>query len=199
MSEIRINPRKGWVRADQARSDEDVKRETDLQKALATAEKQIRALERKVRDRRISLKDVPSNSLASGKDLFYFKVTYKDKNQQVIAETVSASWDEIFTAIGPSMYGYLIRKLSSYNNDVAIYSFERNIEDMIREKIVDRVQGRAIKIQTGQMDRCVIHLKQLGLVMFEQKEAKDGTVFRGLTLTEYGEQYLTLQNVVRKD
>ena len=53
MAESRIRPRTGRVRADQARSDEDIQRERRLTEELSEARQQIELLGRELRDRAV--------------------------------------------------------------------------------------------------------------------------------------------------
>jgi hypothetical protein len=66
------------------------------------------------------------------------------------------------------------------------------LEEHIRAKIIDRVQNRKIKIEVSQVDTCILQFKELGLLLFAENKQEDGEVFRGVTLTERGEQRLTL-------
>ena len=101
------------------------------------------------------------------------------------------SWDEIFQTIGPSLYGYILRKASRYNK-TSYYTFQENIVSFIRSKIIDLVDSRKIEIQEGQIDTCVFQLKELGYLRFSENLHEDGEVFRGITLTEFGERCLSL-------
>ena len=110
MHESRVRPRIGWIRGDQARSDEDRQREIKLQDALDSTKDEVRKLERKIRDRAMLVDEIPREQLSQGTDQYYFTVIFRDENKQVVTEKVPMSWDEIFEAIGPTMYGYIIRK-----------------------------------------------------------------------------------------
>lgn len=191
MHEARIRPRIGWVRADQARSEKDRKRELKLGEQLQEAEELIDELEREIRDRSVITDEIPREQLRQGSDLFYFKVCFRDTGKKLITEDVPVSWDEIFRIIGPSLYGYLVRKISKHNQGSS-YPFEGNIEQYIRTKIIDRCQTRKLEILHGQVDTCVFQFKELGYIMFKEEKEKDGSVFRGITLTEAGEQYVAL-------
>jgi hypothetical protein len=94
-------------------------------------------------------------------------------------------------AIGPSMYGFILRKSDARDAKYPIYSFQNDLEEYIRSKIFNRVSNRKISIQPSQMDSSILQFKELGLLMFEDKEEEDGRVFRGVTLTELGERRLT--------
>lgn len=76
MAEARIRPRTGWVRADQARSEEDVQREHELTKDLEEATQRIEELEREIRDRAILGDEFPQDSLAQGDDILELTVSF---------------------------------------------------------------------------------------------------------------------------
>jgi hypothetical protein len=189
MSEARIRPRTGWVRADQARSDEDVQRERELSEELKEASERIEELEREIRDRAILGDEVPRDLLAQGDDILELAVTFSDPNKKLVSENVKLTWDEVFKVIGPTIYGYIVRKR---NGEKPTYPFQDNLEEHIRSKIIDRVHNRKINIEPSQIDACILQFKELGLLRFAENKKEDGGVFRGVTLTEYGERRLTL-------
>jgi hypothetical protein len=88
MTEARIRPRTGWVRADQARSDEDIQRERKLLEGLAEANETIKELERKIRDRAILTDELLPDRLAQGDDVFELTATYSDRNKGLVSEKV---------------------------------------------------------------------------------------------------------------
>jgi hypothetical protein len=110
MHEARVRPRIGWVRADQARTEEDRLRERELEESLFKAEKKIKKLERQVRDGRLLAEEIPNEKLCQGSDRFEFNVFFRDGEKQYVGESVILTWDEIFSSIAPSMYGYIVRK-----------------------------------------------------------------------------------------
>lgn len=114
-------------------------------------------------------------------------------------EEIQLTWDEVFKVIGPTMYGYILRKRTlGYNPDNS-YPFQDNLEEHIRARIIDRVQNRKIKIEASQIDMCILQFKELGLLMYAENKKEGGEVFRGVTLTEEGERRLTLLSTrVRK-
>lgn len=198
MSEARIRPRTGWVRSNQARSEEDRQREIKLQETLESARVEIEGLEREIRDGSILVDEISREELCQGSDLYDFTVMFRDENKNMVAKKLPMSWDDIFATIGPSLYGYIIRKSSGYN-DKGSYPFEVNLEQRLRTMIIDRAQGRKIEIQDGQVDTCVFQLKELGYIRFTENEKEDGAVFRGITLTEYGERRLSLLKIEKND
>jgi hypothetical protein len=195
MAEMRIRPRVGWVRADQARSEGDVQRERELRDSLAETEKHIKTLERTIRDRAILVDEIARDQLAQGDDKLNISVTFTDKNKQIVTEDVELTWDEVFKVIGPLMYGYIYRKRDGGYNQRQTYPFQDNLEEHVRNKIISRVQNRKLTLQSSQIDTCVLQFKELGLLKFEEKEEEDGKTFRGVTLTEAGERRLTVLNM----
>lgn len=194
MAEARIRPRTGWVRADQARSGEDIQRERELLDKLKEAEEIIEELEREIRDRAVLTGELSKDKLAQGGELLDLTVTFSNKNKKGISENVKLTWDEVFKVIGPSIYGYILRKTGGYGQKPT-YPFQDNLEEHIRAKIIDRVQNRRINIQSSQIDSCILQFKELGLLMFAENKREDGGVFRGVTLTEQGERHLTRLSV----
>ncbi len=194
--EVRVRPRTGWVRAEYARTDADRQRELKLEEVSQKSLAEIKRLERALRDRAILSEEIPREQLAQGTDLFSFTVTFKDNSKQLVAERVDISWDEIFGCIAPSMYGFIQRKSREWNRAPA-YVFERNIIESIRARIVERCQNREIKVPESEIDTCIFQFKELGYVMFYNKEEDDGETFRGVTLTESGERYLSRLKTVR--
>lgn len=190
MAEARIRPRIGWVRADQARSEEDAQRERKMTEELEAANEQIEELEREIRDRAILGDEIPQDLLAQGDDICELTVTFSDENKKLVREDIELTWDEIFKVIGPTIYGYILRKRTGYGEN-ATYPFQDNLEEHIRAKIIHRVQNRKIKIEASQVDACILQFKELGLLMFAENKKEDG-VFRGVMLTEKGERRLTL-------
>lgn len=194
MQEARIRPRVGWVRADQARSKEDIEREASLEKELGSANKKIRKLERQLRDGAILGGEVGLGDLARGDDVFYFDVIYSNSDKISVSESVGLTWNEIVIAIGPSLYGFIQRRPSPAEQ----YSFESAVEYKIRTKIVDRVGMRRLSISPTSVDLCIFHLKELGFVQFVEKEKDGGDIFRGVTLTELGEIEMSKLMVSKK-
>jgi sugar-specific transcriptional regulator TrmB len=199
IAETRIRPRTGWVRADQARSEEDVQRERQLNEELKEVREYIEELERKLRDRAILGDEVPQDLLAQGDDILELTVTFLDQNKKPVSESVKLTWDEVFKVIGPSMYGYILRKGKNGYGESPEYPFQDNLKEHIRAKIIDRVQNRKIKIEASQVDSCILQFKEVGLLMFAQNKQEDGHVFRGVTLTELGERRLTLLSTRRRE
>lgn len=198
MSETRIKPQIGWIRANLARSEKDKVREQKLLEELESAQTYINELEREIRDRSVLIDEIPREKLAQGNDKFEFTVSYRNNKKDYVTENILVSWNDIFKVIGPSIYGYIVNKGKNYANRGS-YPFQSNIEDFFRAKIIDKVQSRKIDIQQTQIDACVIQFKELGLLQYTEKEEMDGSIFRGITLTEYGEKQLTLLNITTKE
>jgi hypothetical protein len=191
MAEARIRPRVGWVRADQARSEEDVQRERKVVEGLEAASERIEELEREIRDRAILGDEIPQELLAQGDDICELTVTFLNESKKHVKEDIRLTWDELFKVIGPTIYGYILRKRTGYGENQT-YPFQDNLEEHIRAKIIHRVQNRKIKIETSQLDACILQFKELGLLMFAEDKKDEGQVFRGVMLTEKGERRLTL-------
>lgn len=196
-AESRVRPRTGWVRADQARSEEDLQRERDLLQDLKEAQETIQELERELRDRAVLVGELRPEELSQGADIFDIAVTYSNSSKQVVSEIVGLAWDDIFRVIGPSLYGYILRKAPSYGRG-EIYRFHDSLEQHIRAKIVGKVQNRKINIKESDIDTIVIQFKELGLIQFSETEGEKGDVFRGITLTASGERYLARLSIKKR-
>ncbi len=81
-NEVRINPQTGWIRADQARSAEDVFREKEISDELRAAKKKIVILEREIRDGSIPVEGLDLEDLARGDDPFDITVLFQDSRRQ---------------------------------------------------------------------------------------------------------------------
>jgi len=192
MNETRTKPRIGWVRADQARGKEDLEREQGLIDDISQKEKLIKRLERKLRDRIVPLEGVNPDQLAQGNDTYPVTATFQDSDKKLTSLDIPMTWDEIFSVIGPSMYGYILRRgPPEYKQLVGAYSFESNLIEYIRTKITDRCGSRQINILPHQVDTILIQFKQLDLMsVIEKYKEEDGEDFRGYSLTGLGEEYL---------
>jgi hypothetical protein len=190
MAESRIRPRTGWVRADQARSDEDIQRERELSQELKSAQELVEELKREIRDRAILGDELAPDLIAQGDDRFDLIVTYVDQNKTPVKENVSVTWNEVFKVIGPTVYGFIFSKRSEHGLS-RTYLFQDNLEEHIRAKIIERVGNRKLHIEPSQVDACILQYKELGLLRFAEQKQKGGQVFRGVTLTELGERSLT--------
>ena len=155
MTEARIRPGVGWVRADQARSEADVQRERDLNAELEEAQRQIKNLDRQLRDRSLLGDEIARDSLAQGDDQYNLTIAYSGKDKRLVCEDLPLTWEEIFRVIGPTMYGYILRKASKYNEKPA-YPFQDDLEEYIRSKIFDKIGNRKMNIKSTQIDQIVI-------------------------------------------
>jgi hypothetical protein len=198
VSEARVTPRMGWVRADLARTEQDEQRERKLRELLDELADHNEKLVRELRDRAILHTEIPRERLAQGDDLFEFSITFKDNQKNEVLERVSLTWNDIFRAVGVNLFGFIQRKSRSYDGKFT-YDFQGALEDKIRLKVFDRVQNRKINLSSTQVDECIIQFKELGFVMFDEKVEKNGEVFRGVTLTEQGERELSLLSTRRKE
>lgn len=195
-NEIRIRPRKGWVRADQAKSVEDFQLVEELRGQIATLEadlgerqKALDVLERHIRDNFLPGDDIAPELLATGDDLYEILVFF-GQGKDAGSRRVSLSWNDMFRAIAPHMYGYIQRR----DRHDRKFLFEDDIVDAVREKIIEDVGMRKLTISKGQVDSILFQLKQRGLLQFEENDKG----FRGLTLTPKGEIELTRLLVVKR-
>lgn len=197
MNETRTNPKIGWVRADQAKDQDDVEREQSLLKEIKQRDRQIKRLEREIRDRALKVDGIRPEQLAQGTDTYAISATFQDISKKMVSVDIPVTWDEILSVIGPTMYGYIVRRgPAAYNKLVGQYSFEGSLVEYLRTKIVDQCGGRQITIPPHQIDTILIQLKQLGLIsMVEKTRKSDGEDFRGYSLTEAGEARLTRTKV----
>ncbi len=195
VAETRVNPRTGWVRADKARSDEDRDREIDLRDKLAESEENVARLERQLRDSRLLSNEFQPGELAQGDESFIFEVRFRDSKKKMVIRDVSSTWNEIFLTIGSSMYGYIMQRSTSYGNK-GKYTFEESLEELLRRKVLEEVGERTIYTRPDQIDACIIQFKELGLLEYREKEKDDGSIFRGISLTEAGEKRLARLTVV---
>lgn len=189
-TETRINPRIGWVRADQARSAEDANRERELSADLANQTERVEELERQIRDKTIDLPDL-FEKYAQGDDLTTLTARFQNNEKKVVLKKCDLSWDEIFSAIGAPMFGYIVRRAKlNYSDANETYTFEQNLKELVRTRIFEEVGQRTINLFPHEIDSLLIQYKQLGYIeMAEQKGEKE--TFRGFRLTELGEQKLT--------
>jgi hypothetical protein len=193
MNETRTNPKVGWVRADQARNQDDLDREQSLLNDLKQKERSIKRLERELRDRTVKINGILPEQLAQGSDTYAISATFQNQSKKMVSVDVPMTWDEILSVIGPTMYGYIVRRgPATYNKFVGQYSFEAHLVEYVRIKLLDHCANRQISIPPHQIDTILIQLKQLGLLaMFEKTVDDDGESFRGYSLTEAGEERLT--------
>ncbi|MGQ0533285.1 MAG: DUF4062 domain-containing protein [Caulobacteraceae bacterium] len=196
-SEIRLRPRIGWVRADRAKSVEDFqametlrKQIEQLSREVEEKEAEIERLDRELRDTVLPGDDIAPELLAAGEDRFSLLVSY-GQGKEAAQQTASLTWDEIFLAIAPRMYGYLLRRANYYRT----FDFEEDLADVVRAKIFDDVGRRKLSFSAGQIDAILFQFKQRGLLRFAENEETD---FRGWTLTASGEAELTRLIVKKK-
>jgi hypothetical protein len=169
----------------------------ELSEEPREANEHIEELEREIRDRAILGDEVPQELLAQGDDVCELTVTFLDQNKRHVKEDIKLTWNEIFKVIGPPMYGYILRKRTGYGQ-TRTFPFQDNLEEHIRAKIIDRVQNRKVKIESSQVDTCILQFKELGLLRFAENKNEDGQVFRGVSLTELGERRLALLSTRRR-
>src|ERR1700733_10679607 len=193
----RTMPRVGGVGADLAKSLEEYERINEirdevekLKKDNETLIEEKNILERAVRNSVLPEEELAPQFLAQGDDLVEITCFFTGQNKKREARTLKFSWDEIFKAAGPPMFGYLIAR-NDYDHR---YSFEDDIADLIRTKIFDIVEGRKIEIRGSDVETIILQFKQLGYIMLDTND-KD---FSGWTLTPKGEAKLTRLKTVRR-
>lgn len=189
MNEARVNPRVGWIRADQLPT-VDPKIEADLRDQLAAKSRELSKLQRKLRDTIQKIPELDNADLARGSDLHTIDILFQNNQKKHEVRTISISWDEIFSTIAPSMYGYVQRRFRSGYNHAGNYSFESDLLDLLRMKTIDDVGSRKISIFSHQVDTILIQFQQLGLIAYSELEKEGEEAFRGYTLTPDGETYL---------
>ncbi len=192
MTETRINPQIGWIRADQGRSSEDIAEERELRRVVKEQADRVVELERRIRDAVVMIPEI-ERDYAHGNQATHLSVRFAGSDKKQVLERVEVTWDEIFSAIGPSMFGYIIRRPSS-NNTYALYPFDSNLCELVRRKIFDQVGQRTIYLFPHEIDKIMIQFKQLGYLEMAEDEV-GGNQFRGFTLTELGEHRLTVLSV----
>lgn len=198
VTETRINPRLGWVRANQARSAEDMIRERELKEELDEAQSMVEKLQRHIRDTSIEIEGLNREDLAQGDDLHEIPVGYTNSEKEYVIERVSLTWDEIFSAIAPSMYGYISRRPPSLGT-TGEYPFHSMLVEAVRAKVFEKSANRKINIPANEVDTVLIQFKQLGFIeLGESMPDANGKTVRGYTLTENGEQKVTRLKVASR-
>lgn len=191
MSEIRLNPRIGYVRADKARSTEDVDRERELLRNVSDLEKTVKKLQRRLRDGRTAFEDEQWNealpSLADSKSL---TVLFKNRDKSLSSETIEFTWGEIFALIAPSMYGFLLKRGNRGYNRPEGYAFEEQIVQKVRIRDLEKFGQRQIDLLPNEIDAVLVMFRQMGLIEYRVNREDEKDEFRGLTLTEHGEMAL---------
>lgn len=196
MSEIRLNPRVGYVRADRARSSEDLDRERELLRNVSDLERTVEELDRRLRDGKVEIDDGEWNdTLPNLEDMKAVTVLFKDKGNKLCSEVFYFTWGDIFKLIAPSMYGYLVRRASIGYNKPHNYPFEEHIVQQIRLKDLSKYGQRSIELLPNEIDAILVIFKQLGLIEYVDKNKNKKDEFRGLTLTKQGELKLTALTV----
>lgn len=191
MSEVRLNPRIGYVRADKARSTEDVDRERELIRNVSDLEKTIKKLQRRIRDGRTPIKDDEWNeALPSLTDDKALTILFKDKDKSLCSDQIEFTWGEIFALIAPPMYGFLLRRGNRGYNRPDGYSFEEQIIQQVRLRDLKKFGQRQIDLVMNEIDGILVIFRQMGLVEYGVNREDEKDEFRGLTLTEKGEMEL---------
>ena len=196
MSEIRLNPGVGYVKADKARSSDDLDRERELLRRNSELKEQVKRLERRARDARVAVSDDEWDGvLPNLDDRRKVTVVYKNKENKMAVKTVGLTWGEILSVIGPSMFGYLQRRGKRGYNQPDGYTFEESLVEHIRLTDLEEFGKRQINLVPQEIDSILLLLKQMGILVYETLRDGEKDEFRGLTLTEYGELELTKLNL----
>ncbi|KUM27866.1 hypothetical protein AU467_14465 [Mesorhizobium loti] len=177
-NEMRINPREGWVPAQQAKSTKDYEKEKELHDLVETISKENERLKRRIRDGTLKIAGLKTSDLAQGSDRHELKIGFNNRDKNYTIFSVSVSWDEIFQTIGPAMYGYIVRKVEQYGRDYNQYPFNNSLEHLIRSYVFEDAQNRKIDIKESDIDTIVIHLKQLGYIEYQENTHEDGKFSR---------------------
>ena len=74
----------------------------------------IGGLQREIRDRAILGDEISQEMLAQGDDDCELTITFQDQNKKHVSEDIKLTWDEVFKVIGPTIYGYILRKRAGY-------------------------------------------------------------------------------------
>lgn len=190
-------PRIGWVRSDLAKSVEEYERINEIRDKLEESEKENQSLSKEIED----LKRIIRNSvlpeealspdlLAQGDDEFEITCFYTGKNKSRKTARIKFCWKDLFKAIGPRMFGFLVGR----NQYTHKYDFEEDVESLVRAQIIDDAQNRKIDITSSDIETMILQFKQLGYIILETNESK----YTGWTLTEKGEAELTRLKTQRR-
>lgn len=179
-------PRTGWVRADQARSEVDLDRIEHLTDELKSAKRRRSELEKENKELRDFLRnsvlpheDLAPELLAQGDDLFDFTVTYK-RGEERVEVGIPLRWDECFASIGPQMFGTI-----HHGTSRGVFDFEAPLKALLRRKV--RLQGPAtVSYERSEIDKIIFQFKQLGLIHLSKAGGRSGW-----TLTPAGEARVT--------
>lgn len=191
VTEMRINPQTGWVKADQARSESDIERERILSEELISQKETIEDLKRKLRDTSLPIKELNHNQIAQGEDEYSITVTFQNNHKRLISHKVLLSWDEIYAVIGAQMFGYIMRRPENRYGEISHYSFQPALIERIRLELIEECGQRKLSLMQHEVDAILIQFKQLGYIEMNENKQENGEVFRGYSLTENGEVHLT--------
>lgn len=179
-------PRVGWVRVDQARSDADLERISQLTDDLKAAKKRSgdlkkhnADLEEFIRKSVLPHPDLAPALLAQGDDSARFVGRYK-KDGIAIEQPIEISWDECFAAIAPKMYGVV-----HHGDYRGVFEFEAPLKAQLRRRV--QLEGTAtVSYDRSEIDRIIFQFKQLGLIHLVKAGSRTGW-----TLTPAGEAHIT--------
>lgn len=183
----RMSPRVGWIRADRARSFSDLEKIealrveiSDLTNEAQKLEAQNESLREMVRSSVLPIEGRKPETLSQGDDLALIPVSYTLAGTRH-RDDVRVSWDEIFKAIAPRIYGNRVRRTFSGKFD-----FETELKSLLKSKIEVDLGTQQVRYSNTQVDAILFQFKQLGYALLERRT--DGASW---TLTPKGEEHLT--------
>lgn len=179
-------PRIGWVRVDQARSDSDLERITQLTDELKSAKKRSAELKKHNNDLEEFIRksvlpdaDLAPALLAHGNDPTNFVGRYR-KDGIAKEHSIDISWDECFAAIAPKMYGVV-----HHGDYRGVFEFEAPLKAQLRRRV--QLEGTGtVSYDRSEIDRIIFQFKQLGLIHLAKTGGRTGW-----TLTPAGETHIT--------
>ncbi len=190
--EMRVNPRLGWIRADQQDSRETLRKLTALMEENANLQDQMLGLRESLGQR-----TAPGAGLASGSDLATINITMLGGEKK--DETIDLTWDSIFLAVAPILM-----------SECEEWAFEHTVASFVKRAAIERQllaaedQQRA-KLSEGDYMKIVYQLMALDLIepitIVEQTEIMGtaGTNRRqGYKLTKHGVRALASKRAILK-
>jgi Domain of unknown function (DUF4062) len=170
---MKTHPAEGWVRARHSASPEQ----------LNALRSQIDELEQQLEVSRIA---PPSDTEGLAKGGEHFKLHYVYNYSGKHLDTLTLTWDQIFSILGPAMFGELseeeMRKqlVQKIFGDKKKYEYDGRI-------IVDQEDFQTIKVQ----------LFALGLIQKSVRKRTASDTKTYWSLTAYGERYATVLKAIR--
>lgn len=186
---IKKNPRVGWVRGDKAMSLETERELIDLKKALAEAERQRDEAERTM------VEDTSSLSQGDDQAPVSVRVTWTELYTAYYGDFPTvATWDEIFSAIGPAL---IDEASESELKERCGHALETLTEAPWRPKLPDDAGRIQFTMSDDSWDTVVLQLRALGLVDTGIKKRGVQDTNRYLRITEKGLRHLAIIRAIR--